>query len=88
MGFGIQLALHDLLGAIGVGLIVLSYFLLQIERIDSRSLAYSLANLVGSLLILYSLYWNFNFASVLIEVFWLLISLVGLYRWYRRGRPA
>jgi len=88
MGIELDLAAHDLIGSLGVGLIVFFYFLLQIDRVKSTELMYSLANLVGSLMILYSLYWNFNFASVLIEVFWLLISVIGLVRWHLARRRA
>ena len=76
----------DIIGTIGTLLIVLAYFLLQLEKIASSSLAYSIINLVGSLLLLYSLYFNWNTPSVLIEVFWLSISTMGLVKWTIRHR--
>jgi hypothetical protein len=39
--------------------------------------------LVGALLILISLLYNFNLASAIIEVFWILISLWGIVNWFR-----
>ena len=69
---------HDLLGNLGVFLIIGSYFWLQIGRIPGQSKMYSLVNAIGAALILVSLYFNFNLSAVIVEVFWLIISLVGL----------
>ena len=73
----LQYQLHDLAGNLGVLLIVGSYFWMQLGRISGRSLAYSLANATGAALILVSLYFDFNLSAVVIEVFWLAISLMG-----------
>jgi hypothetical protein len=70
----------DFVGNIGVALIVLAYLGLQLGRIDGRSLSYSLANAIGAVLILVSLWFNFNLSSFIIEIFWLAISLVGIVR--------
>jgi len=71
-------AWYDILGFIGVATIVITYFLLQIGRIRSEQLVYSALNAVGALFILISLWYAFNFPSVVVEVFWLLISLFGI----------
>jgi hypothetical protein len=42
---------------------------------------FSLLNAVGSLLIILSLIFKFNASASLIEVFWFLISLIGLSKW-------
>ncbi|MDN4502963.1 hypothetical protein QX776_11170 [Alteromonadaceae bacterium BrNp21-10] len=72
---------HDVIGNIGVGLIVLSYFLLQLGKMSSDKLAYSVTNLIGANFLLISLYFNFNLASVVIEIFWIAISLYGITRY-------
>ncbi|HET8552437.1 MAG TPA: hypothetical protein VFM97_08195 [Gammaproteobacteria bacterium] len=72
------------LGLLGVFLVLLMYFLLQIGRIRAESLAYSLVNACGSVLILISLYFFFNLSSAVIETAWLAISLFGIYRALRR----
>ncbi len=71
----------DIIGMVGALLVVFAYALLQLEKMASNSLAYSLINLIGSLLLLYSLYFNWNMPSVLIEIFWLFISWFGLIKW-------
>ena len=75
---------HDWLGSLGVLIIVAAYLWLQIGRIAGQNVVVSGANLLGSILILVSLYFNFNFSAVLIEIFWIVISLFGLVMGLRR----
>ena len=78
-----EISFADIIGTIGVALIVLVYLLLQLEKIDPKALSYSLINFIGSIMILYSLIHTWNLASVIIEVFWIAISLFGVYKYYR-----
>ncbi|MGE4418459.1 MAG: hypothetical protein AB7D38_01350 [Sulfurimonas sp.] len=73
----------DVVGIVGVVIIVITYFLLQSQKIDSKGFLYSFLNAVGSLLVVYSLLYNWNLASFILEFFWILISLYGLKKWYR-----
>ena len=77
-------AWYDILGTLGVAIIILTYVLLQIERVRSDQLIYSLMNAIGAALILISLYFDFNLPSVVVEVFWLLISLFGIGKYFAR----
>jgi len=74
--------LFDLAGFIGVLLIVIAYLLLQLDKPPSSSLRFSLLNAAGSLLIFVSLLFKFNASAFLMEVFWFLISLLGLIKWF------
>jgi hypothetical protein len=69
-------------------IIVGAYFMLQIDKIDPKGLSFSLLNTLGSIMIFYSLMYNWNLASVLIESFWIMISVYGVYKYYatRSGR--
>lgn len=69
---------HDMLGNLGVLLIIGSYFWLQIGRISGQSRTYSIVNASGAALVLVSLYFDFNLSAALVEFFWLIISLLGL----------
>ena len=71
---------HDFIGNLGVSMIVISYYLLQTERTTSDATAYLSANATGAFLILVSLLGEFNLSAFLVEIFWLLISLYGLYK--------
>ncbi len=75
-------AWYDILGTIGVAVIIFMYVLLQIGRIRSEQLSYSLFNAVGAALILVSLFYSFNFPSFIVESFWLLISLFGIGKFF------
>ncbi len=72
--------LFDLVGNVGVGLIILAYLALQIERMSARDLSYSVLNAVGAGLILVSLSSDFNLSAAIIEVFWIGISLIGIFK--------
>ena len=75
--------LIDLVGNIGVGMIVVTYLLLQLDKISSSDVAYSALNAVGASLIVASLIVDFNLSALLMEVFWVLISLMGIVRHWR-----
>ena len=81
-------AWYDMVGTIGVGIIILAYILLQIGRLRSEQLLYSLLNACGASLILISLYYSFNLPSFIVEFFWLLISLFGIGKYLRRRHTS
>ena len=85
---GLDYSVYDIIGSVGVLLIVGAYFLLMIRRIASTDLGYSLLNATGAALIIFSLSHDFNFAAFLIELFWLIISIVGLAMAIRNRRQT
>lgn len=70
---------HDVIGNIGVFLILLSYFRLQTGSIRAEAVSYSAINAIGAALLLVSLCFEFNLSAFLMEAAWLLLSLYGLY---------
>ena len=76
--------LLDVFGIAGVILLVITYLLLQVNRLQSAGLLYSLLNAIGASLIILSLLANFNLSAFLMEAFWVLISLIGVVRYMRR----
>lgn len=76
----------DIIGVIGVTIVVATYMLLQIDKINAKGFWYSFLNAFGSLFIVYSLTYNWNLASFIIEFFWILISLYGLWKWYKKSK--
>ena len=78
--------LHDLIGNVGVLLILGTYLLVQLRRLDATGVPYLLANGLGAGLILVSLARDFNLSAFLIELVWLLISLYGLARIFLERR--
>ena len=73
----------DGIGLIGVVLVMGAYLMLQLEKLRSTDLSYSVLNAIGASLIVASLYVNFNLSAMLMEVFWVLISFIGIGRHFR-----
>lgn len=69
----------NIIGIFGVIFILLAYFLLQTNRLAPHKFLYSGMNLVGALMILFSLYFDWNLSAALVEGAWAIISLYGLY---------
>ncbi len=68
----------DLVGNIGVLLMVIAYLLLQLEKLSSSAFSYLSLNVAGAVMVIVSLMFRFNLSAFLMEAFWLVISLYGL----------
>lgn len=75
---------YDFIGSIGVGVIILTYIFLQLGKIKSEQVSYSILNAVGACLIIFSLVFNFNFSAFIVEFFWVLISIYGIVRYFSK----
>ena len=69
---------YDLLGNLGVIIILWCYLSLQLGKVEAVDMVFSVLNGTGAMLIIISLLYEFNFSAFLIELFWLLISLFGI----------
>lgn len=78
--------LFNAIGLLGVVMILVTYGLVQVDRIDVKGMRYSFFNAFGALLILISLYVNFNLSAFVIELSWLLISIFGILNAFKRKR--
>jgi hypothetical protein len=74
----VEIHWYDVAGFTGAAVIVAAYFANQQRWLRSEDLRYPFANLVGAALILVSLFFEWNFPSVVIEIFWVTISLYGM----------
>jgi hypothetical protein len=70
--------IHDYFGILGVLFVLGSYLLLQMGYLKAEHMSFSLANALGSLFLLISLYFDWNLSAVIIEAVWFLISVYGL----------
>lgn len=78
--------LADVIGLIGSGLMVVAYAYSNVAK-ELNFLFFNLLNLVGSLLLITSLTVHFNLASMLLEIVWAFIALLGLVKvWTQRGK--
>ncbi|RZJ42923.1 MAG: hypothetical protein EON87_13450 [Brevundimonas sp.] len=68
------------LGVIGVLLVIVAYAGATTGRMDATKAPALLLNLIGSMLILWSLFFEFNLSAVLMEGAWALVAVIGLLR--------
>ena len=82
-----QISLSDIAGMTGSVLVIVAYFATQAGWFGANDPRFAWANLVGAVLIIASLLVDWNLAAFVIEVFWIIISVYGLVRYYA-GRGA
>jgi hypothetical protein len=73
-------------GTLGSGLIILAFFLNQVGRLTATDVRYPVANLIGAVLILLSLLAEWNLPTLVIESFWVAISLYGIWSYFAKRR--
>ena len=71
---------YDVLGSIGVACILVTYLMTQLGKMRASSVRFPILNAIGALCVLISLSYEFNMHAFIIEIFWLLISLIGIGR--------
>jgi hypothetical protein len=77
----ILFAISDAVGILGVIFILTAYYHLSMGIwVAAKSMRFQIMNFVGAWLILFSLYFHWNTASVMIEIAWITISIGGMYR--------
>lgn len=79
------LDLANIVGLIGSALFVIAFAYSNIVR-SMNFVLFNALNLIGAVLLLYSLSVHFNLAAAVLEVAWAVIALFGLVRALRQGR--
>jgi hypothetical protein len=83
-----ELGLPDYVGLLGSGILVAEYILSVQGKLDTQGLLYPLFNILGCVLIAFSLLYHFNTPSFFIEVFWGSASLYAVIRNLMRRMAA
>ena len=78
------MTIPEFIGYTGVALLIVTYAMLQLDKIDPKGFWYSFNNLIVAILVTVSLVYTPNLASLVIEFFWFIISLFGLVMYYKR----
>jgi hypothetical protein len=78
------LVFSDYVGFTGVALLIVTYAMLQLDKIDPKGFWYSFNNMIVAILVTFSLLVTMNKASMVIEVFWFIISVYGIVMYLRR----
>ena len=82
-----SISIYEGIGLLGAGSYMLGYALLQFGVIRGRSVAYILFNMAAAALVMVSLWHAFNISSFLIQMFFFVVSIFGLFRLYIESRP-
>ncbi len=69
-------------GYVGVALTLYAYYLSLSNKVDHKKYTYSLLNGLGSLCIIFSLFFHLNLPAAIIEGAWIMISFYGIGRVY------
>jgi hypothetical protein len=79
--------LADAIGLIGSAMMVVAYAYSNMAK-TVDFLLFNILNLVGSLLLIVSLSVHFNLASMLLEIVWSIIAVLGLVKVWRQKIKA
>lgn len=85
--FDVHAALQAI-GVIGFLFYIGGFAALQFGMIDGNGVAFTSINILGASFVLLSLITAFNLASLLIQVSWIMIGGVGIYRHLIKTRTA
>jgi len=80
------MGIPDVVGLVGVALLIVTYAMLQLDKIDPKGFWYSFNNLIVAILVTVSLVYTPNLASLVIEFFWFIISVYGIWNYYTRKK--
>jgi len=78
--------LYNIVGIVGVGLILIVYAMVQVDKLSVNNIYYSICNALGAFLIIVSLMVDFNLPAFLMEFFWVIFSLFGIYKYYKTNK--
>jgi hypothetical protein len=71
---------NDIIGTVGIALILLAYFLNTAKLLPSDGRAYYVLNIIGAVLACYASYLIGYIPFVILEGTWTLVSIYGLMR--------
>lgn len=75
----------DVIGFIGVSMILLAYFLNLNNKLDTADINYILLNLIGAILACLASILMEYYPFVLLEGTWTIVSVVALFKYLRNG---
>ncbi len=78
---------NDIIGTIGVGLILLAYFLNTFSMVPKDSHLFFIMNIIGAALACYASFLIHYLPFMILEGTWTLVSIIGLLRLYSK-KPA
>lgn len=80
------LDIYNIIGLLGTELYLLSYALLNMEKIKGSSYTYITMNMLAAVFVLISLFEHWNLSSAIIQGCWIVFSIIGLLNIYLKGK--
>jgi len=77
----------EVVGLIGAFTYIFAYIQLQLKRDYAKTVTYSFMNFSAGVMVLFSLYFMWNTAAVIGNTMWVVMSVYGMYRTYRKQNP-
>lgn len=74
------MSLSDVVGLVGAALMLSAYAAVALDKLHATGGPALSMNLAGALLVLFSLFYDFNLSAAILETAWALVALVGLVR--------
>jgi len=78
----------EIVGWVGAALVLLAYGLLSAHKLNSRSVAYQMLNIGGSIGLVINTLWNGAFPSAAVNLIWMGIGAHALLRNSRKPQEA
>jgi len=75
-----EMGMPDIVGLLGAAFYLTAYALLQLRILTVDDFLVTVLNVAGGVALIYSLMWNFNLGSLISQVAWLIITVVGYAR--------
>lgn len=79
-----MLNFSDIIGIIGVALLLIAYFLHLFKYIAKEDLSYILMNIIGAIFAAIASYLIHYYPFVILESTWGCVSCIALYQYFRR----
>ena len=78
---------NDIIGTIGVGLILLAYFFNTFSLVPKDGQLFFIMNIIGAALACYASFLINYLPFIILEGTWTLVSIIGLLRLYAKKSP-
>lgn len=78
----------NVIGYFGSALIIVAFTLNSLKVLKSFSAKYQILNLAGGAMVLFNSWYYHAFPSVVISIFWVIISVVALTKIYRSQKQV
>ncbi|MFN0204301.1 MAG: hypothetical protein ACKVTZ_22475 [Bacteroidia bacterium] len=78
--------LIDLMGWVGMAMVVFAYGANIQNKLPNTSLAYILLNMIGSIFLIINCFYNHAMPPAILNIIWTIIAFYSLWQYFRREK--